>query len=220
MKITGVVFDFNGTLFWDTHLQEDSWDCFLEKYGFSLNDEEKKKYIHGINAKDTFEYLFKRELNDTEVFRLTEEKEVIYRQMCLEHGMKLAPGAEKLIGDLKNSGVALAIATASAKNNVEFFIQHFPLLNYFRREHIIYNDGTMKGKPHPDLFNKAIKTIGTKPEETLIFEDSHAGIESALRSGAGEVIIVNSADADYNGFFCEQITDFNQVNRARFIVGS
>ena len=216
MKIKGVVFDFNGTLFWDTHLQENSWDRFLEKYGFTLNGEEKKKYIHGINAKDTFEYLFKRELDDAEVYRLTEEKEVIYRTMCLEHGMQLAPGAEQLISFLADSGVALAIATASAKNNVEFFIQHFPLLTYFKREHIIYNDGTMRGKPHPDLFNKAIKTIGTKPEETMIFEDSHAGIESAKRSGAGKVVIVNSANADYDGFTHQQITDFAAVDRGLF----
>ncbi|WP_163322931.1 HAD family hydrolase [Draconibacterium mangrovi] len=217
MKVKGVVFDFNGTLFWDTHLQEDSWDRFLEKYGFTLNEEEKKKYIHGINAKDTFEYLFKRELNDAEVHRLTEEKEVIYRSMCLEHGMQLAPGAEQLISFLANSGVALAIATASAKNNVDFFIQHFPLLNYFRPEHIIYNDGTMRGKPHPDLFNKAISAIGTKADETLIFEDSHAGLEAAVRSRAGAVIIVNSANADYNGYSCRQITHFNEVDTALFV---
>ncbi|WP_321348890.1 HAD family phosphatase [uncultured Draconibacterium sp.] len=216
MKITGVVFDFNGTLFWDTHLQNESWDRFLEKYGFSFSEEEKKKYIHGINAKDTFEYLFKRELDDSEVYRLTEEKEVIYRSMCLEHGMQLAPGAEQLIRFLMSSGVALGIATASAKNNVDFFIQHFNLLSYFTLGHIIYNDGTMRGKPHPDLFNKAISALGTKPEETLIFEDSHAGIEAALRSGAAEVIIVNSANADYNGLPCRQITDFGEVDRTLF----
>ncbi len=217
MKIKGVVFDFNGTLFWDTHLQEDSWNRFLEKYGFSLNEEEKKKYIHGINAKDTFEYLFERELDEAEVYRLTEEKEVIYRKMCLEHGMQLAPGAEQLISFLANSGVALAIATASAKNNVEFFIQHFPLLKYFKREYIIYNDGTMRGKPHPDLFNKAIKTIGVKPEETLIFEDSHAGIESAIRSGAGKVVIVNSANGNYDGITCQQIVDFGEIDKDMFV---
>ncbi|MDX8340952.1 HAD family phosphatase [Draconibacterium sp. IB214405] len=217
MKIKGVVFDFNGTLFWDTHLQNDSWDRFLEKYHFSLSAEEKKKYIHGINAKDTFEYLFKRELDDSEVHRLTEEKEVIYRSMCLEHGMQLAPGAEQLIRFLTESGIALAIATASAKNNVDFFIQHFPLLNYFKREHIIYNDGVMRGKPHPDLFNKAIAAIETKAEETLIFEDSHAGVESAIRSGAGKVIIVNSAKAVYDGFSCQQITHFDEVDRDLFV---
>lgn len=216
MNIKGVVFDFNGTLFWDTHLQENSWDRFLEKYDFTLNEEEKRKYIHGINAKDTFEYLFKRELDAAEVYRLTEEKEVIYRKMCLEHGMQLAPGAEELIRFLAGSGVALAIATASEKNNVEFFIRHFPLLNYFKREHIIFNDGTMRGKPHPDLFNKAIKTIGTKPEETLIFEDSHAGIESAIGSGAAKVVIVNSANAGYDGFSCQQIVDFSAVDRSLF----
>ena len=217
MKYRGVIFDFNGTLFWDTHLQEDSWDRFLEKYGFCFSEEEKKKYIHGINGKDTFEYIFKRELNDAEVHRLTEEKEEIYRAMCLEHGMQLAPGAEQLISFLAKSGVALGIATAAAKNNVDFFIQHFPLLKYFSPEHIIYDDGTMRGKPHPDLFNKAISAIGTKADETLVFEDSHAGVEAGIRSGAGKVIIVNSANAVYDGFSCQQITNFDEVDKALFV---
>ena len=32
MKIKGVVFDFNGTLFYDTHLHNQAWDIFLKKH--------------------------------------------------------------------------------------------------------------------------------------------------------------------------------------------
>jgi len=217
MQKQGVVFDFNGTLFWDTKLQNDSWDSFLRNYGLSLNEEQKNKYIHGINAKDTFEYLFKRDMGAEEVDRLTEEKEVIYRQMCLDEGMEFAPGAEELIRFLIENDVEIAIATASAQNNVEFFIEHFHLLRYFKRAHIIFNDGTLRGKPHPDLFTKAIKAIGTKPEVTTIFEDSHAGLEAAKRAGAGNIIIVNSTNTVYPGFHYRQISHFNKLDRSIFL---
>jgi len=217
MPKQGVVFDFNGTLFWDTKLQNESWDCFLRNYGFSLNEEQKNKYIHGINAKDTFEYLFKREMGAEEVDRLTEEKEVIYRQMCLDEGMEFAPGAEDLIRFLKENEVEIAIATASAKNNVEFFIGHFHLLRFFKRDHIIFNDGTLRGKPHPDLFIKAINAIGIKPEETIIFEDSQAGLEAAKRAGAGNIIIVNSTNTTYFGFEYQQISHFDEFDRSLFL---
>ncbi|WP_346855025.1 HAD family phosphatase [uncultured Draconibacterium sp.] len=213
----GVVFDFNGTLFWDTQLQNDSWDQFLAKYNFNLSDEEKLTWVHGINAKDTFEYLFKKELSAEEVDLYTEEKEVIYRAMCLEKGMELAPGALDFISFLVNNGVEIAIATASAKNNVDFFIENFHLLNYFKPENIIYNDGSTRGKPFPDLFNKAIERLNTDKKNTTIFEDSKAGIKAAVNAGAGNVIIVSEINNGIRNAHFQVIHHFDEVNREHFL---
>lgn len=216
MQKQGVIFDFNGTLFWDTKLQNDSWDVFLNKYGFELSDEEKNKYVHGINMKDSFEFLFQREVGDEEVLQLSEEKEMVYREMCLKEGMELAPGAKNLIEFLLNNEIAIGIATASEKNNVEFFIEQFNLLKYFKRERIIYNDGTHRGKPHPDLFNAAIKAINLEPSQVTIFEDSAAGLKAAENAHAGNIIIVNSANTSYNGFSFQQIRHFDEFDRGFF----
>ena len=216
MQKYGVVFDFNGTLFWDTKLQNDSWDHFLHKYGFNLDEEQKNKYVHGINAKDTFEYLFKRYLSVDEVYNYTEEKEVVYREMCLESGMELAPGAKDLIEYLLTNNVKIAIATASAKNNVDFFIEQFDLLRFFKPENIIYNDGTLRGKPHPDLFTKAIKVIGVPANRVTIFEDSLAGVEAAKNSGAGNVVIVNGSSDIFKSYNYQIINHFNQFSRKNF----
>jgi HAD superfamily hydrolase (TIGR01509 family) len=213
----GVVFDFNGTLFWDTQLQNDSWDRFLAKYKLNLSDDEKLTWVHGINAKDTFEYLFKTELTAEEVDAYTEEKEVIYRAMCLEKGMELAPGALDFITFLNNNKVKIAIATASAKNNVDFFIENFQLLDYFKPEHIIYNDGTMRGKPFPDLFNKAIESLKTDKKNTTIFEDSQAGIKAAINAGAGTVVIVSEINNGIPNAQFQVIHHFDEVNREQFV---
>lgn len=216
MEKYGVIFDFNGTLFWDTKLQNDSWDEFLTKYGFSLSDEEKEKYVHGINMKDSFEFIFKRQLDADEVYRLSEEKEVIYRGLCLERGMELAPGAINLIEFLKTNGVEIAIATASGKTNVDFFIEHFYLLDYFKSEYIIYNDGSIRGKPSPDLFNKAIEIIDVEKQNVTIFEDSLAGLEAAKNSGAGNVIIVNGTGEKFDTYSFQNITHFDEFKRSSF----
>lgn len=217
MKQKGVVFDFNGTLFWDTELQNRSWDRFLEKHGFKLTTAEKHTWIHGINAKDTFEYLFQRACSPAEVYELTEEKEVIYRQMCLDQGMKWAPGAAELIEFLLENNVEIAIATAAAKNNVEFFIEQLDLLTFFKRERIIFNDGSMRGKPNPDLFSKAIETLDMKPEEVTIFEDSLAGVEAARRSGAGNIYIINGEKELFRNYNYPIISHFNQVDKSVFV---
>lgn len=219
MQTKGVVFDFNGTLFWDTKEQNDSWDVFLQNFGLELSEAEKNKWVHGINAKDTFEYLFKRPVNSDEVDRLTEEKELVYREMCLERGMSWAPGAIELICFLKDNDVPMAIATASAKNNVEFFIEQFDLLDYFKREHIIYNDGTLRGKPHPDLFTKAIKKLDVPAKNVTVFEDSLAGVEAAQNAGAGNIVIVNGSDEHTKRFTYPIISHFNSIDRTSLIKG-
>lgn len=214
MQKQGVIFDFNGTLFWDTKIQNDSWDVFLNSYGFKLTDEEKNKYVHGINMKDSFKFLFQREIGDEELYKLSEEKEMVYREMCIKEGMELAPGAKDLIEFLLKNNIAIGIATASAKKNVDFFIEQFNLLRYFKQEHIIYNDGTQRGKPHPDLFDTAIRAINVEPHCVTIFEDSVAGLKAAENANAGKIIVVDSANADYNGFSYQQIRHFDEFDRS------
>ena len=213
MKNGGVIFDFNGTLFWDSAYQETSWDRYLETHNVNLTMAQKKEYIHGRNGKDTLEFLFKRKLDESEVEQYTEEKERIYRSECLQHEMKLAPGATKLLNYLKAHEIPMAIATASGKTNVDFFIEKLNLLDYFAEEHIIYNDGKIKGKPHPDIFEKAINKLGVKNSESIIFEDSFSGIQAAMNSNVGNVIIVNSTNENYSEFNFPVIEHFDEFDR-------
>jgi len=213
MKNGGVIFDFNGTLFWDSEYQESSWDKYLETHNIKLTLAQKKEYIHGRNGKDTLEYLFKRKLDEHEVEQYSEEKEIIYRNECLKHEMKLAPGAVELLKYLKVQNIPMAIATASGKTNVDFFINRFNLLDYFSEEHIIYNDGKIKGKPHPDIFEKAIKKLGVICSESIIFEDSFSGIQAAINCNVANVIIVNSTKENYSDFKFPIIEHFDEFDR-------
>lgn len=214
MNKGGVIFDFNGTLFWDSEYQETSWDKYLEKHNIELTAQQKREYIHGRNGKDTFEILFSRKMENDEVERRTEEKEVIYRNECLKHKMELAPGAISLLEHLKSEGIPMAIATAAGKSNVDFFIEKFNLLRYFDEKHIIYNDGTVRGKPHPDLFEKAAEALNVDKEKSIIFEDSSSGIQAALRAKAAAVVIVNSTNDSYREFDLTQIKHFDEFDRA------
>ena len=49
---------------------------------------------------------------------------------------------------------------------------------------IITGDDIERPKPHPDCFLKAMEIVGVTPAETIIFEDSAYGLQSAKDSGA------------------------------------
>jgi len=216
MKISGVIFDFNGTLFWDTELHNKAWDVFLAEKGFSLTDAEKNKTIHGKNNKDILTSIFPFPLTPEMIASHGAEKEKIYQDLCLETDMQLAPGAADLLTFLQHEHVPFTIATASEIGNVEFYFEKMGLDLFFDRHKVVYNDGAMPGKPNPRIFEKAITVLGIKASETLIFEDSISGIEAAENAGAGKIIIVDSNHADHRRWHHQKIRSFDEVDRNLF----
>jgi HAD superfamily hydrolase (TIGR01509 family) len=216
MKIKGVIFDFNGTLFWDTNIHNKAWDIFLEKNNIALSDKEKNEKIHGKNNKDILNGVFPKPLSEDEIIRFGNEKERIYQELCLKTNMQLAPGVKDFLMFLKSIDIPFTIATASEENNVNFYFEHLGLSAFFEREKVIFNNGNMKSKPNPQLFLKAMDTIGLKGEETLIFEDSISGIMAAENANAAKIIIVNSNNDDYSQWNYQQIRSFAEVDRTLF----
>jgi beta-phosphoglucomutase-like phosphatase (HAD superfamily) len=66
------------------------------------------------------------------------------------------------------------------------------------------------------LFLKAAEQLGLKPEETVMFEDSKAGIIATERAQAGKIVIVSSYGEDYSDFPHQIITHFDQIDRNIF----
>jgi len=214
MKYTGVIFNFNGTLFWDTLYHNRSWDLFLSEYGIHLTDEEKFLKIHGKNASEIFPALLNRTLTQEEIHKFTLEKEGLYQEICLQEGMALAPGAIDLFEFLQEHAIPFTIATASGRENVEFFFEYLHLANWFNIDQVVYDDGTVKGKPNPDLYLRAMHLLNRSAEEVIVFEDAVAGIQAAQNARAGKIIIVNSNQDDYTAFPGYPIIQhFDEVDR-------
>jgi len=217
MKYKGVVFDFNGTIFWDTKLHNQAWDVFLEQYEITLTDDDKFRTFHGKSNKDILHSLFGDTKTDAELEELAFEKETLYQKLCLEYISKseepLAPGVKDLFKFLKDKSIPFTIATASGKYNLDFYFEHLGLAEWFEYSQVVYDDGSVRGKPNPDLYLKAISNLNLTPSDVLIFEDAVNGIKAAQNAKAGGIIIVNSNDDDYRGWEdYEIITDFNQLD--------
>jgi beta-phosphoglucomutase len=215
-KFTGVIFDFNGTIFWDTKLHNEAWDIFLGNYNLTLSDEDKTKYLHGKTNREILSMFFKTDLDEELFQKYNREKEKLYQSLCIKSRLGFAPGAIDFIEYLREKNIEYAIATSSGKGNIDFYLSYLHLEKWFTPNQIIFNDGSIKSKPDPEIFQVAIKRINKNPEDVLIFEDSYAGINSAEKAGAGKIIIVNSNEDDYSNYNYETISDFNQVDKNIF----
>jgi HAD superfamily hydrolase (TIGR01509 family) len=217
MSFSGVIFDFNGTLFWDTKLHNKAWDIFLKKHDLYLSDEDKFSKIHGKNNRDLFISIFGGQLSDQQIIDYTMDKESLYQELCLKTDMQLAPGVTGFLDFLKNENILFTIATASGKENLDFYFEHLPLTKWFEYNKVVYNNGKIKGKPNPQIYQIALSIIDKKPEEVIIFEDAVAGLQSAKNALSGKIIIVDSNDDDYTDWAdCQIIKSFDEVDRTQF----
>lgn len=217
MLYSGVIFDFNGTLFWDTKLHNKAWDIFLKRYSLYLSDEDKFQKMHGKNNRDILISFFGAQLTERDIQQYITEKEGLYQELCLKTDMQMAPGAIDFFSFLKENNIPFTIATASGKENLDFYFENLPLSEWFEYDKVIYNDGTVKGKPDPQIYQLAMNVIGRKPEEVIVFEDAVAGLEAALNANAGKIIIVDSNDDDYSAWAsCQKIKNFDEVEKAQF----
>ena len=194
--VKGVIFDFNGTMFLDSPLHEQAWIDMAKKLRTEpLGIEEFYANLQGRTNLQIITYLLGRQPSADELESITEEKELLYRTRCSAPGglHTLAPGVENFLNQLKSTGIPFTIATGSYLPNVQFYFSHLHLKKWFRFNDVIYDDGTYPGKPSPDIFLKAAEKIGVKPADCLVFEDSYAGIRSAVAAGIGRIVTVEAS---------------------------
>ena len=218
MTYKGVIFDFNGTLFWDTKLHNKAWDIFLDKYQIQIPDDDKFRKLHGKNNSDILKNLFGKDTPQLQIEKYIHEKESLYTQLCIDTNfLELAPGAEDFFEFLKSRNIPFTIATASGQENLDFYFQYLSIPKWFEYDKVVYNDGTIEGKPAADIYLKAMKIINCHPSEVIVFEDAVAGLEAARNAHAGKIIVVDSNDDDYSDWTdCPIIHNFDEVDRQLF----
>jgi HAD superfamily hydrolase (TIGR01509 family) len=196
MKIKGILFDFNGTLYFDNRMDIDSLNRSLVEFG---GEERDVHYIvSNIFGRDNFTVFrqnVRADATDEELWSFCRLKSDLYMQNCrsMPGGNTLAKGAAEMLDELKARGIPYCLATGSEWYRVEFYMEHLGLSRWFTPENIVFADGTYPCKPAPDIYRLAAKKIGLTPEECLVFEDGSSGIISANRAGAGAVVLVHEA---------------------------
>ena len=191
MSIKGLLFDFNGTLFFDSDIQIQNFKKCYEHYGVTPQDDDYiVKNIFGITNESFFRSSFKADADENDIKEFTKFKEKTYISLCKERAdrLHLCEGACEMLDYIKAAGIPICIATGSERQNVEFYFECLGLGRWFSYDTIVYTDGTFKGKPDPDIYLLAAKRLGLKASECAVFEDGSSGIRAANAAGAGKVV--------------------------------
>ena len=125
-----------------------------------------------------------------ELEKYSQKKEEYYRQFCKEDTEKfhLVDGVCEFFDHLKEKDIPFTIASASIKENIDFFIESFGLDRWIKPEDIVYDDGTYENKIA--MFHKAADVIGIDMKDIRIYEDSNSGIRNAYDAGCEQIVVI------------------------------
>lgn len=193
-RLKGVLFDFNGTMFFDGPKHEEAWNNFSWIHRNKAITKDELTLMHGQTNKKIIHMLMGETMDEQESKQLSIAKEALYRECCLSDisNFHLVNGLEELLNELKREQIPMTICSASIKDNIDFFVESFKLERWFDPHHIVYDDGSHQDKI--TMFQKGAAFLQIPISECLVFEDSFSGIQFANQAGVGKIIAITSPD--------------------------
>src|SRR5262245_10680850 len=170
----GVICDMDGTLIETTEADYLAWKRLFAEYGKELTFED---YFPLLGMKSEVVAKSRLHLDEEGVKEALAKKMKHFTEIVSVHGIKIVPYAARLLQQLKEHNIRIALATSSRKNKMKMVLELTGLLPFF--EEIVTGDEVSKSKPAPDIFLKAAEKLNLSPVECLVLEDAASGVKAA-----------------------------------------
>ena len=128
----------------------------------------------------------------------------------IEAEISATQGAVQFVLDARNSGIKVGLVSSAATWMVERVLSKLDLHDLF--DLIITQEDVTRHKPDPEAYLLALSRLRTCARDTLVFEDSSAGLKAATAAGCRCIAVRHSFNGkhDFSGAFRE-IESFTEV---------
>jgi beta-phosphoglucomutase len=182
-----IVFDFNGTLSDDEPVLCEIFVELFAEHGKPLSPQEYFDELAGLSDPEIVQTWLGRDHPD--VNAVIEERVRRYRA-AVGDGSSVHEHVREAVRYAAER-VPLAICSGAAHAEIEPVIAAAGLTGCFRA--VVSSDDVARGKPDPEGYLKTLRLLGD-PAETLVFEDTEAGIASAKAAGLRVLAKVGTLD--------------------------
>lgn len=196
--IKGFAFDMDGVIADTARFHGQAWHQLADKVGTEWTPQLADD-LKGVSRMDSLELILKAGghendyTQDEKMALATEKNDNYVRLVETLTPDDILPGMKVFLDELKNAKYHLVLASAS--KNAPKVLQYLQLTDYF--EGIVDPAKLSKGKPDPEIYVEAAKTMNLPVSQVAGVEDAQAGIQAI--NGAGELSIgigSNLQDAD------------------------
>ncbi len=174
----GAIFDLDGIVVDTVPLHFAAWKKMFSEYGKSFTFEDYKKKVDGIPRMDGARAVL-TELDDKELEKAAGLKQKYFRSELDRGKIPVYDSTIKLIKDLKDTGLSLAVISSS--KNCTHILKNIGIYDIL--DTVVGGSRELKGKPDPEIFLTAAKELKASPEKCVVFEDASLGVASAKNAG-------------------------------------
>ncbi|MGB5634972.1 MAG: HAD family phosphatase [Waterburya sp.] len=195
--LEAILFDLDGTLADTDSIHFAVWQDILVRYDLDIDRAFYRQRISGrTNSKIIKDIIPQLTLEDA--WQLSTEKEETYRRLA--NSLLPTPGLNKLIDLTDQASIKRAVVTNAPEDNAIYMLKVLRLTDTFPI--MIMAKDAPPGKPDPAPYKLALSRLGVRSKNGLgrlnnviAFEDSAAGIRSAVGAGIYTIGITSSHPA-------------------------
>ncbi|MEG0771028.1 MAG: HAD family phosphatase [Clostridia bacterium] len=179
MKITGAIFDLDGTILDSMGIWENLGRDYLKLKG-KIPREDLADVLECKTLQSAAEYFIEEYKINLTPKEIIDEVNLMIKNYYI-YKVKLKPYVIGFLKRLKKENVHMCVATASDKKLAEEALLRCNVLNLF--DDVLTCQEMKCGKDKPKIYNEALKKIGTKKNTTYVFEDALYAVTTAKKAG-------------------------------------
>ena len=188
-----IIFDLDGVLIETKELHFKAFNEALDDI-YKLTLSEHLSIYDGLKTTQKLDLLTKNKgLPKEDHVKVWGKKQKI----TLEHleSIKANDTLIDCIHKLSQEGYKIACCSNSVRKTVLTILHKLGIIHYF--DLILSNEDVKNGKPHPEMYWRAISNFSLLPKEVLIIEDSPNGLLAAQLSRANVFQVKSPKDVNY-----------------------
>mgnify|MGYP002626599627 CR=1 FL=1 len=210
MRYKGIIFDLDGVICSTDEYHYLAWKALADRLGIPF-DRERNNLLRGVSRMASLEIILEKSCttySDVEKAAFAEEKNATYRQLLGRMSPKDLPDdVQNTLKALRAADIKLAIGSSS--KNTPFILERIGLESFF--DAVADGNCITHSKPHPEVFLKAAGMISLSPQECLVVEDAHAGVEAAIAGGFDCAAIGDAKDDTRAKWHLEKFSDLLHI---------
>lgn len=190
MKLAAVIFDLDGTLVDSEVAWGKAFTQVLQKLGVKINNLHPQ--TTGVSVKSNWHDLIEKYNIKTDFGVVELERFTLREFENHAEDINLMDGVLEFIGDLKDSGYLLGLATSTNWTIVDKVFDSLNLHDIF--DCITTGEEVDNPKPFPDIYLVAAEKLGVNPGDCLVIEDSAPGVTAAVEANMKVIAISDNDD--------------------------